>query len=131
MAPDVAPDDVGYDIPYHIQHHHAADAADKNRKAAGAAVVSETNAEETSKKTKQTQQLPVRAAAIISPESANHGKHDKKEDGNKSDSSRKAAGRAGETMDQAEVIVRALAQVVKLLNEFHDLNSAAQDGNNR
>jgi hypothetical protein len=66
------------------------------------------------------------AAAIRPTSSAYHAKHDKK-DCNKSGSSSKA-GRAAETVDQAEVIVRVLAQVVKLANEFKDLNEAAQDG---
>ncbi len=59
----------------------------------------------------------------------------KKVDGTKSGSSSSSskAGRAAETVDsdQEEVIVRARAQVVKLGNEFKDLNEAAQDGYNR
>jgi hypothetical protein len=58
--------------------------------------------------------------------SANHGKHDQNEDCSNSSSSK--AGCAAETVDQAEVIVTARVQVVKLANELKDLKEAAQDG---
>jgi hypothetical protein len=53
--------------------------------------------------------------------SANHGKHDQKEDCSSSSSSSSKAACAAETVDQAEVIVTARAQVVKLANELKDL----------